>query len=242
MQLPIVQPTPIVLKYGDEFRSCFKDCRQFNHFRNYLTGLMVLENKSMANIARCLLESADKTNLSRFFSESPWQQKQINDRRVQQMKEAVKTYRRRRDMAALIIDDTLCEHAGDLFEYVARHYHHAENRYPLSHNLVTSHYVCGQIRFPLDFLIYRRYEEQTRWEEFVKKLLPDRQIPKAKKARQQFHKEVAPLLLLDEEFRAAHEQFKTKITLAKIYSSKRLTITCLLRSFFSMGGIWRKNL
>lgn len=216
MQLPIVQPTPIVLKYGDEFRSCFKDCRQFNHFRNYLTGLMVLENKSMANIARCLLESADKTNLSRFFSESPWQQKQINDRRVQQMKEAVKTYRRRRDMAALIIDDTLCEHAGDLFEYVARHYHHAEDRYPLSHNLVTSHYVCGQIRFPLDFLIYRRYEEQTRWEEFVKKLLPDRQIPKAKKARQQFHKEVAPLLLLDEEFRAAHEQFKTKITLAKI--------------------------
>ncbi len=64
MQLPLVEPAPVVLKYSDEFRSCFKDCRQFNHFRNYLTGLIALENKSMANIARCLLESADKINIS----------------------------------------------------------------------------------------------------------------------------------------------------------------------------------
>lgn len=214
MQLPIVEPAPVVLKYSDEFRSCFKDCRQFNHFRNYLTGLIVLENKSMANIARCLLESADKTNISRFFSESPWREKKVNEQRIEQMKTAVKEYRQRKDRAALIIDDTLCEHVGSLFEYVARHYHHAEDRYPLSHNLVTSHYVCGDIRFPVDLLVYRRYEEQTRWEEFVKKHFPEREIPKTKKARQQFHKEVDPILLLDEAFKVEHDQFKTKITLA----------------------------
>ena len=214
MQLPIVEPAPVVLKYSDEFRSCFKDCRQFNHFRNYLTGLIVLENKSMANIARCLLESADKTNISRFFSESPWREKKVNAQRIEQMKTAVKEYRCREDRAALIIDDTLCEHVGSLFEYVARHYHHAEDRYPLSHNLVTSHYVCGDIRFPVDLLVYRRYEEQTRWEEFVKKHFPEREIPKTKKARQQFHKEVDPILLQDEAFKAEHDQFKTKISLA----------------------------
>jgi SRSO17 transposase len=214
MQLPIVEPAPVVLKYSDEFRSYFKDCRQFNHFRNYLTGLMVLENKSMANIARCLLESADKTNISRFFSESPWLGKKVNEQRVARMIEAVKEYRRRGDIAGLIIDDTLCEHVGSLFEYVTRHYHHAEERYPLSHNLVTSHYVCGKIRFPVDLLVYRRYEEQTRWEEFVKKHFPEREIPKTKKARQQFHKEVDPILLGDEAFKAEHDQFKTKITLA----------------------------
>lgn len=187
MQLPLVEPAPLVLKYSDEFRSCFKDRRQFNHFRNYLTGLIVLENKSMANIARCLLESADKTNISRFFSESPWTEKKVNEQRIEQMIAATKEYRRRGDIAGLIIDDTLCEHVGTLFEYVARHYHHAEDRYPLSHNLVTSHYVCGEIRFPLDLMPYRRYEEQTRWEEFVKKHFPGREIPKNKKARQQFH-------------------------------------------------------
>lgn len=214
MQLPIVEPAPVVLKYSDEFQSCFKDCRQFNHFRNYLTGLIVLENKSMANIARCLLESADKTNISRFFSESPWREKKVNDRRIEQMKTAVKAYRHREDRAALIIDDTLCEHVGNLFEYVARHYHHAEDRYPLSHNLVTSHYVCGEIRFPVELLVYRRYEEQTEWQEFVKKHFPEREIPKTKKDQQQFHKEVDPILLLDKAFKAKHDQFKTKITLA----------------------------
>lgn len=214
MLLPIVEPAPIVLKYADEFRSCFKDCRQFNHFRNYLTGLIVLDNKSMANIARCLLESADKTNISRFFSESPWTEKKINDQRVEQMIAVAREYRRWQDIAALIVDDTLCEHVGTLFEYVARHYHHAEDRYPLSHNLVTSHYVCGDVRFPVDMLVYRRYEEQTRWEEFVKKHFPERGIPKTKKARQQFHKEVDPILLLDEAFKALHDQFKTKINLA----------------------------
>ena len=72
MQLPIVEPAPVVLKYADEFRPLFKDCRQFNHFRNYLTGLIVLNNKSMSNIAQCIVESADKTNISRFLSASPW--------------------------------------------------------------------------------------------------------------------------------------------------------------------------
>lgn len=214
MQLPLVEPAPLVLKYSDEFRSCFKDRRQFNHFRNYLTGLIVLENKSMANIARCLLESADKTNISRFFSESPWTEKKVNEQRIEQMIAATKEYRRRGDIAGLIIDDTLCEHVGTLFEYVARHYHHAEDRYPLSHNLVTSHYVCGEIRFPLDLMPYRRYEEQTRWEEFVKKHFPGREIPKNKKARQQFHKEVDHVLLGDEAFKAEHDHFKTKIVLA----------------------------
>ncbi|MBK8431905.1 MAG: hypothetical protein IPL28_11725 [Chloroflexi bacterium] len=102
-----------------------------------------------------------------------------------------------------------------MFEYVARHYHHAENRYPLSHNLVTSHYVWPN-SLSLDFLIYRRYEEQTRWEEFVKNCFQTARFQRPRRRANNFSKEVAPLLLLDEEFRAAHEQFKTKITLAKI--------------------------
>jgi hypothetical protein len=60
-----VAPAPIVTAHAGAFRDLFENRRQFQHFRNYLTGLMVLPNKSMANIARCVVESADKTNLSR---------------------------------------------------------------------------------------------------------------------------------------------------------------------------------
>ncbi|MDI6809933.1 MAG: transposase, partial [Candidatus Eisenbacteria bacterium] len=89
------------------------------------------------------------------------------------------------------------------------------NTYPLAHNPVTSHYVSGPVRFPVDLRLYRRYEEVTGWEKFVHKHFPERKIPKKKKERVQFHKVVDPVLLQDPEFQALHQQFQTKIALAK---------------------------
>ena len=60
MQLPIVAPAPLVTAHADVFRDLFENRCQFHHFQHYLTGLIVLDNKSLANIARCVLESADK--------------------------------------------------------------------------------------------------------------------------------------------------------------------------------------
>ena len=84
------------------------------------------------------------------------------------MLEQTTNQRRKSEDSSLVLDDTLCEHVGSLFEYVARHYDHSENRYPLAHNLVTSFYVSGAVRFPIDLKTYRRYEEVTQWEKFVK--------------------------------------------------------------------------
>ncbi|MHB8629333.1 MAG: hypothetical protein ACYDBJ_22600 [Aggregatilineales bacterium] len=36
-----------------------------------------------------------------------------------------------------MIDDTVCEHVGTLFEYIDHHYDHGEDHYPLAHNPVT---------------------------------------------------------------------------------------------------------
>jgi hypothetical protein len=55
------------------------------HFQNYISGLIVLENKTMANISRCMLDSADKTNLSGFFSEAEWAAEQFDKDRVSYM-------------------------------------------------------------------------------------------------------------------------------------------------------------
>jgi SRSO17 transposase len=214
MQLPLVAPAPIVVEHAEAFRSLFENHCQFQHFQNYLTGLMVLENKSMANISRCILESADKTNLSRFFSEAPWDQEEVNEQRIDYVLEHTKAFRLGADKSCLIVDDTLCEHVGSLFEYVDRHYDHCEGRYTLAHNLVTTHYLSGAVRFPLDVRLYRRYEEQTQWEAFVRKHFPEREIPTAKKARAQMHKQVDETLRAEAEFAALHAQFRTKIALA----------------------------
>jgi len=213
MQLPIVAPAPIVTAHAEIFRDLFENRCQFQHFQNYLTGLIVLDNKSLANITRCVLESADKTNLSRFFSEAPWFQERVNDRRLTYLLQQTHVVRGPQADAALILDDTLCEHVGSLFDYVDRHYNHGNDTYPLAHNPVTSHYVSGPVRFPLDLRLYRRYEECTRWEAFVHKHFPDRVIPTKKKERTRFHKDVDPVLLEDPDFQTLHEQFRTKIDL-----------------------------
>jgi len=214
MQLPIVAPAPLVTAHAGAFRDLFENRCQFRHFQNYLTGLMVLSNKSMSNMVRCVLDSADKTNLSRFFTESPWFQDQVNARRLRYLLQQTKSARLPKDKSALVLDDTLCEHVGSLFEYIDRHYNHGDDTYPLAHNPVTSHYASGPVRFPVDLRLYRRYEEMTRWEEFVRKHFPDREIPKRKKERTQFHKVVDPVLLQDPDFQTLDQQFRTKIALA----------------------------
>jgi len=70
MQLPIITPAPLVATHAEAFRDLFENRCQFRHFENHLTGLIVLPNKSMANIARYMVESADKTNISRLVEET----------------------------------------------------------------------------------------------------------------------------------------------------------------------------
>jgi len=213
MQLPIVAPAPVVTAHAEAFRDLFANRCQFQHFQHYLTGLMVLPNKSLTNIARCILESADKTNLSRFLSEAPWQDEQVNARRIRYVLHQTKSQRSPKAESALVLDDTLCEHVGDLFAYVDRHYNHSDGTYPLAHNPVTSFYVSGAVRFPLDLRLYRRYEELTQWETFVHQHFPDQEIPTQKKARARLHKQVDPILRTDPAFAALHDQFRTKIAL-----------------------------
>jgi hypothetical protein len=214
MQLPIVAPAPLVAAHAPVFRDLFENCRQYQHFEQYLTGLMVLPNKSLSNIARCVLDSADKTNVARFLSVAPWSEAAVNDRRIHYLLQQTKAHRQAKATSALVVDDTLCEHVGSLFEHVDRHYNHADSTYPLAHNPVTSFYVSGPVRFPLDLRLYRRYEDVTHWEAFVRKHFPDRVIPTHKKDRARLHKEVAPVLLQDPDFVVLHQQFRTKIALA----------------------------
>jgi SRSO17 transposase len=132
MELPIVAPAPVVSDHAAVFRDLFENQCQFRHFQHYLMGLIVLPNKSMTNIARCILDSTDKTNLSRFLSEAPWWEEQVNHRRIRFMLQQTKPHRRRRRESLLAIDDTLCEHTGSLFDYVDRYYNHSDGTYPLA--------------------------------------------------------------------------------------------------------------
>jgi DDE superfamily endonuclease len=212
--MPIVAPAPVVTEHIAVFRDLFDNLWQFPHFQHYVTVLIVLPNKSMANMARCVLDSAGKTNLSRFLSEAPWREDAVNRRRIRFMLQQTQTHRHRHRESLVVLDDTLCEHVGSLFDYVDRHYNHSDGTYPLAHNPVTRLYVSGPVCFPRGLRLYRRDEELTQWEASMAKHFPELPIPKEKKALNRLQKQVDPGLLQDPEFRARHEQFRTKIALA----------------------------
>ena len=71
MELPLVAPAPVVTDHAAVFRDLFDHQCQCRHFQPDLTGLIVLPNKSLAHIARCILDRADNTKLSRFLAEAP---------------------------------------------------------------------------------------------------------------------------------------------------------------------------
>jgi hypothetical protein len=214
MELPIVAPAPIVTAHAVVFRDLFENQCQFRHVQHDLTGLIVLPNTSLANMARWILDSADNTNLSRFLSEAPWREQEVNRRRIRFMRQQTTPHRRRRGDSLVVIDETLCEHVGSLFDHVDRHDHHGDGTSPLAHHPVTSFSVSGPVRFPLDLRLYRRDEELTQWEAAVAKHFPDLKIPTEKKARNRLHKPVDPVRLQDAACRTRQAELHTKIALA----------------------------
>ena len=80
-----------------------------------------------------MVESADKTNLSRFFSQAPWSKEELTEQRIKYLLNQTVSHRLSAQESYLLLDDTLCEHVVRLFEYVDRHYNHSNHSYPPSH-------------------------------------------------------------------------------------------------------------
>ena len=214
MEWPIIEPAPVVSAHTGGCRDLFENQGQLRHFQHDLTGLIVLPNQSLANMARCILDSADKPHLSRLLSAAPGREDAINHRRIRFMRHQTTPHRRRRRDSVVIIDETLCEQVGRLFDDVDRHDNHRDGTYPLAHHPVTSVSVSGPVRLPLDLRLYRRDAELTPWEAAVATHVPDAKLPTDNKARNRLHTQVDPVWRQAPECRVRHAQFRTTIALA----------------------------
>jgi hypothetical protein len=158
MEWPIVAPAPIVTTHAGVCRDLFENQCQFRHVQHDLTGLIVLPHKSLAHMGRGIRDSADKPHLSRFRSEAPWREQEVNGRRIRCMLQQTTRHRRRRRDSLVVLDATLGEHVGSLFDHVDRHDHHGDGPSPLAHHPVTRCSVSGPVRFPRGLRLYRRDE------------------------------------------------------------------------------------
>ena len=84
------------------------------HFAEYLTGLIVAENKTISGINREFALTTDQSCLHRWLTEVQWDVTALNDRRLAWLQQAPQTRYSVRGVIA--IDNTLVDHAGKLIE------------------------------------------------------------------------------------------------------------------------------
>ena len=108
------------------------------HFAEYLTGLIVAENKTVSGINREFALTTDQSCLNRWLTEVEWDVTALNDRRLA----ATGPQTRYSARGVIAIDNTLVTHEGKLIEDVGWFWDHADARYVIAHDYLISNYVC----------------------------------------------------------------------------------------------------
>ena len=131
------------------------------HFAEYLTGLIVAENKTVSGINRAFALTTDQSCLNRWLTEVQWDVKTLNDKRLAWLPQAPQTRYSVRGVIA--IDNTLVTHEGKLIEDVGWFWDHADQRNVIAHDYLISNYVCPSgAHYPIE---WRRFQKRTACEE-----------------------------------------------------------------------------
>ena len=126
------------------------------HFAEYLTGLIVAENKTISGINREFALTTDQSCLNRWLTEVQWDVTALNDRWLAWLQQAPQTRYRVRGVIA--IDNTLVDHTGKLIEDVGWFWDHADQRHMIAHDYMISNYVCpSKAHYPIE---WRRFKKR----------------------------------------------------------------------------------
>jgi hypothetical protein len=169
--MPVIVDFPTVVKaavalFGDLFDT--EPARR--HFAEYLTGLMVAENKTVSGINREFALTTDQSCLNRWLTEVQWDVTALNDRRLAWLQQAPRTRYSVRGVIA--IDNTLVDHEGKLIDDVGWFWDHANERHVIAHDYVISNYVCPSgAHYPIegrrfkkrDACAAKEFKDHTQW-------------------------------------------------------------------------------
>ena len=157
--MPAIVDIPQVVKDArDEFADLFSCEPQRRHFAEYLTGLMVAQNKTVSGITDEFADTTDQSCLNRFLTAVDWDVEKLNERRLELMQKDPET--RYHNQGVIAIDDVLIDHEGKLIEDVGWFWDHAEDRHKIAHDLMFVNYVCSSgKRYPLEFRRFKKREQ-----------------------------------------------------------------------------------
>lgn len=203
--IKIIKLPAIIQKHGIKFRNIFKNKAQYKHFKEYVTGLMLCENKTFMGIQSKYVDASSINSLDHFMIRAEWSENEINDKRISHLQQRNDTASKPEGVISL--DDTLTHKTGKHMDDAEYHFDHSTRKYVLGHNLVSTQYKDRNVSYPLDYRQYYRKPTKKQLNKQYNKL--DKQIdvfqPK------QYLIEKLKLLL---DYQRRLQRFKSKIALA----------------------------
>jgi hypothetical protein len=156
--MPTIVDFPTIVQEAlTVFGSVFETEAARRHFAEYLTGLIVAENKTVRGINREFALTTDQSCLNRWLTEVEWDVTAVNDRRLAWLQQAPQT--RDSGHGVIAIDHTLVTHAGKLIADVGWFWDHADQRHVIAHDYIISHYVCPSgAHSPIE---WRRFQKRA---------------------------------------------------------------------------------
>lgn len=157
--MPAILEIPQVVEDSlEKFADLFANGPQRRHLAEYLTGLMVANNKTVSGIQAEFVDTTDQSCLNRFLTEVDWDVEALNARRLELLQTDPSTRYHKQGVIAL--DDVLIDHDGKLIKDVGWFWDHAESRHKIAHDYLFANYVCPNGKhYPLEFRRFKKREQ-----------------------------------------------------------------------------------
>ncbi len=115
-------------------------------------------NKTVTGINGEFVETTDQSCLNRFIAGAEWDEKAINERRLELLQRDRTT--RYSDQDVIALDNALIDHEGRLIQDVGWFWDHAEDRYKGAHDYLFANYASASGKhYPLEFPRFKKREQ-----------------------------------------------------------------------------------
>ncbi len=152
MDFIVNEPNRLCESFFENFDGLWTRPNQYGGFRAYVLGLLSEAHRKNVAVLSDKVVGQDYQSLHHFLTDSPWDDEELNRRRIAAL-EADRQTASSKD-GVLILDDTGVPKKGDSTEGVKRQYIGQVGKTANGQVFVTSHYADTRRHWPVDILPY----------------------------------------------------------------------------------------
>jgi hypothetical protein len=139
----------------EKYRPCLSK-PQFQNFSTYTMGLITCEGKkNIQAINRTFMNTKDQSTLNRFLTKPSWNLQTVQNKRLSLAQQKLPS---KSPVGYLLIDDTINNKTGKHMQDAGYHFDSKIGKSVWGHDIVTTHYINGNIDYPVGVSLYVKKE------------------------------------------------------------------------------------